>query len=385
MGQLIHHLGERHCVGVLYLRSKGEPGIDPAIEARCDAVWEIARPDIPDAREYPWAFRWRFVKRHLQGLPAWVLDWRSKEYSDQLDAVIDAWSPDVIQSEFSVMGQYLPTVRDKRIPRVLTVYEPTAHAARERPLRPRRRAWELFLESAAWRRYERRVIASSSAVVVFTERDQALIRGMSPQARVEYIPPGVELPQEPLDPLGCSPPSIVFIGNFDHPPNADAAERLASSIFPKVRETIPDLTLFIVGDRAPDHLREMANESMVVTGWVPSVVPYLNRANLVVAPLRTGGGIRIKILEALAAGKAIVASPRAVEGIPIQPDVHFVLADDDQRFAAAITLLLEHDRCRNELATNARAWAVANLGWDLRITCYEQLYTSLTEDARRNK
>ena len=110
---------------------------------------------------------------------------------------------------------------------------------------------------------------------------------------------------------------MLFIGNFIHPPNVDAADRLINHIFPQVQSQFSETRLFIVGDHLPSTVLQEANPNVVATGFVPDITPYLEQAALVVIPLRLGGGMRVKTLEALAAGKAIVASPRAVEGLDV--------------------------------------------------------------------
>lgn len=379
LGQVISHLADRHQVAVIYLRENGEPGIDPDVKARCDRVWEVALPVHPTRGISHWARRLSVLQGLLRGYPEWALNWRVTAFQEQLQIAIQTWNPDVIQVEYSVMGQYLQGLDGYGIPSILTIYEPVAHAAAERALRPRHLAIQLLLLQLAWKRYERRIIAAASAVVTFTDRDRKLIEKLAPDARVACIPLGSDLTIQPLDPLGTTPTSITFIGNFSHPPNVDAAERLIQSIFPAVQEQVPDAILCIVGDRVPNNIRQMATRSIVVTGWVPSVIPYLDHAAVMAAPIRTGGGMRVKMLEALIAGKAIVASPRAVEGIGVQAGIHLLLAHDDRQFADAITCLLRNDPLRLELAHNARAWALSHLGWSQAMTRYEVLYLSLTQ------
>jgi glycosyltransferase involved in cell wall biosynthesis len=189
------------------------------------------------------------------------------------------------------------------------------------------------------------------------------------------------LPKQPLSPLGGEPPHLVFVGNFVHLPNVDAASRLIRDIFPPVLERYSGLKLYIVGDRPPPQLRQMASEHVVITGRVPDVMPYLDRATLIVAPIRLGGGMRVKILEALAAGKPVVASPLAVEGLDLHDAEPLVLARSDEQFVDAIDQLLANPSRRAALATRARAWAGDHLGWEASIAAYEALYQRLTEGA----
>jgi glycosyltransferase involved in cell wall biosynthesis len=169
----------------------------------------------------------------------------------------------------------------------------------------------------------------------------------------------------------------LFVGTFLHPPNLDAALRLGTTIFPSLQARCPDLRLQIVGPAPPPEVEGLSSASIEVTGWVPDVTPYLDRASVVVAPLRRGGGMRVKVLEALAAGKAVVASTLAVEGLNVRPGEQCLLAETDQEFVEAVQRLLSDADLRASLAARARTWALANLGWDRAVDAFEDLYQRL--------
>jgi glycosyltransferase involved in cell wall biosynthesis len=170
---------------------------------------------------------------------------------------------------------------------------------------------------------------------------------------------------------------VIFVGNYGHEPNVEAALRLARDIFPRVLAQIPDVRLYLVGDQAPRVLKQAARSNIVVTGRVADVTYYLDQANVVAVPLRTGGGMRVKVLNALSAGKAMVASPLAVEGLDLVDGQHFVLAETDEQFSAAILRLMADPAERRAIAGGARAWACAHLGWEAPAQAYSQLYTRL--------
>jgi glycosyltransferase involved in cell wall biosynthesis len=285
-----------------------------------------------------------------------------------------------VQVEFHVMGQYLPALDACPAPRVLTEHEPGVKAARDLLVAQRGFArlphWLAFL---AWERFERMIISQVQAVVVFTEIDQQALAPVARYTPLVRIPLGVEIPERPLNPRGDPPWSLLFVGNFRHSPNTDAAVRLMSVIFPRVHAHFQALSLHIVGDQPTSRMCQLANENIVVTGRVPDVIPYLDRAALVVVPLRLGGGMRVKVLEALAAGKAVIASPLAVEGLDLVDGEHVLLAETDQQFCDAIVQLLAHPERRTALAARARAWASTNLRWEKSVALYEGLYDNLME------
>jgi glycosyltransferase involved in cell wall biosynthesis len=246
----------------------------------------------------------------------------------------------------------------------------TGIAARERGLRrAARRA-----DAAAWRRYARHTLGAADAGVAFTDSDAELLRGLDPAARIVRIAPGVLLPPEASDPVGAQPPRVLFLGSFVHPPNVDAAIRLASEILPAVRARVPAARLEIVGDAPPASVRALARDGVVVTGRVPDARLHLNAAAVVAAPLRLGRGVRVKVLETLAAGKALVATPRAVEGLGLEPGVHALVGEDDAALADALADLLDDPARRRAIGTAARDWARERLDWAHAVAEYEHLW-----------
>jgi glycosyltransferase involved in cell wall biosynthesis len=202
------------------------------------------------------------------------------------------------------------------------------------------------------------------------------LAGTTPVVRISL---GISAPERPLDPAGRPPPSLLFVGNFIHPPNVDAAARLIRDIHPQLHARYPEVVLHVVGEGPPEELRKMAGGGVEVTGRVPDVGPYLDRAAIIVVPLRQGGGMRVKVLEALAAGKPVVATPMAVEGLDVHDGEQVILARTDEEFVRVIGELLEHPQRRIALGGRARAWAVANLSWESVVAAYEALYASLLE------
>ncbi len=240
---------------------------------------------------------------------------------------------------------------------------------------PRRLARRL--EVAAWDRYERASRPVFDAIVVFAERDLAAVEPTASGTTVVRIPLAVEVPARALDPAGTEPETILFVGGFGHPPNVDAALWLGGAILPRVLERVPGARLVLVGHEPPAEVRALGGGPISVHASVPDVTPYLDRAAVVVAPIRIGGSMRMKVLEALAAGKALVATPRAAEGVEARPGEHYLLAHDEDELVDEIGRLLLDDTRRRTLGENARRWAEENLGWERGAEAFERLYDRL--------
>jgi glycosyltransferase involved in cell wall biosynthesis len=138
----------------------------------------------------------------------------------------------------------------------------------------------------------------------------------------------------------------------------------------------------IVGELPPAWLAKEGGEGVEITGAVPDVGPYLERAAVVVAPLDRGAGMRVKVLEALAAGKAVVCTALAAEGLAVRHGEHLLLAEADEDFASAVVRLLSDPDARRRLGERAHLWATHNAGWDRPVAGYCTMYEELLRGSR---
>lgn len=361
-------------MALLYLRTDDDGAVDPEVARRCNLVEEVRLP----AAGGRWAQRARWGAGLMRGLPPWASECRSDEYERRLRALAASWRPDVVQLDLQVMAQYVTALDVTPAPRILVDYDPPSAWAAELvdgvsgPRRLIRRA-----EVATWRRYELATRPQFDRIVVFAERDVPAVAPTAGGVPVVTIPLGIDVPESPLDPIGGEPPTILFVGSFGHPPNVDAATWLAASVFPRIRAIVPDARLRLVGHRAGEDVSALAGAGVEVHSSVPDVTPYLDAATVVAAPIRLGGSIRMKVLETLAAGKALVATPRAMEGTPAVGGEHYLSASTEDEVVEALVSLLTDVERRKALAGAARAWAVDELGWKRPVEAFEQLYESV--------
>ena len=358
-------LAGRHRLILLCLRAPDEPPVSPELAAQLEQVIEVRRAVPPESARTRVRLLARRALHALGGRPAWALHVRSGAFAAALRRASAVHQPELVHVCFQVMAQYLPRAVADR-PAVLVAYEAATDAARDHARRGRgaRRVLRA-LDVRAWARFETAALEAVEVAVVLTDRDRRSLEALGTSTPVRTVPLGVDIPPDPLDPLGAEPPSVLFVGNYVHPPNAAAAESLLTRIMPAVRARHPGAELVLLGPNPPAWLLGAARDPLVhVTGLVPDVRPYLDRAAVVVAPLWSGGGMRVKVLEALAAGKAVLASPRAAEGLAVVDGRDLRLAEDEDAFASALADLLGDPQARVRLGRGARAWAVAHLGWD---------------------
>ncbi len=339
-----------------------EPGEARAAEALVGIGADIHLADrrLPASVRLRWRRRARLAGTWAFGTWPWRTVWFAAPAVQLLIDKLSATSSfDVIAVEDSSMAVFdLP----RGVPTVLTEHEVR---------RPRRIDWQIGwptdsayrafreLDWRRWRAFQPAVWRRFDLVQAFTDRDADAITALAPDMvdRVRVNPFGVMLPSV-AGPASERPGSVLFVGNFTHPPNRDAARWLALGIMPLIRARRPGAELFIVGSGPTEDVLELARPGVEILADVASVDAFIEAAAVFVAPVRTGGGMRMKVLQALAHGKPVVTTPRGAEGYGSpgsKPPL--VVAEDTDGIAAATAQLLADERCRRELGRQARAFA----------------------------
>jgi polysaccharide biosynthesis protein PslH len=210
--------------------------------------------------------------------------------------------------------------------------------------------------------YERSLPRRFAHVVIAKDDDLAHFR-QEDRARVSVVPNGVTLPPRPL-PAARDSSTLLFVGTLGYGPNIDAIAWLMSEIMPLIWERRPDVRLMIAGFGSGAHLREMCNDARCeLHESPPDLAPLYEMAAVVLAPIRTGGGTRIKVLEALAMGRALVCTEFAAEGLGLSSGVDLEYADSGALMAARTLQLLADPEARNSLAAAGRAQVAARFDW----------------------
>ncbi|MCY3778669.1 MAG: glycosyltransferase family 4 protein [Chloroflexi bacterium] len=226
------------------------------------------------------------------------------------------------------------------------------------------------------RRFEAFMFRPYDRTVVISEVDKELLGQLQPGLSLEVIANGIELQRfRPLD-IERDPHTLLFVGNYEYAPNQAVARILIDKILPEVRGAIPETRLQLIGNNPPDWLREAGRDHIEVSGHVPDVRPYLARATLFVCPLQAGAGLKNKVLEALAMGIPVLATPLSVDGIDVRHGVSAVIAPVDQIAAKTIEVLRD-GALRKQLAENGRALIESQYSWARTASSYERLYDEI--------
>jgi polysaccharide biosynthesis protein PslH len=251
------------------------------------------------------------------------------------------------------------------IPAVLAFTDVSWHyyERRARMARGVRRAL-LAREAGRFRDWDARHVARYAALVTVSERDRVDVLSLAPDQRVAVVANGVATDQFRPRPHADGPPTVLFTGTMNHPPNAEGIRWFTERAWPRVRQAIPDARLLVVGRDPPDGVRRLAERPGVeVLGAVPSMQPYFARATAIVVPIRSGGGTRLKVLEAMASGRAVASTSMGVEGIELERDVHVLVEDDPIALSIALVRLLSEPDLRSRLASAGRTLVEERYDW----------------------
>jgi glycosyltransferase involved in cell wall biosynthesis len=227
--------------------------------------------------------------------------------------------------------------------------------------------------------YETNILNTYPISTVVSPLDKAALQELVPGCRVELIPNGVDLEMfQPVADVEEVAGNLIIFGNMDFLPNYDAAIHFAKDILPLVRKSHPGVTFTVVGTNPLPEVKALEEiEGVEVTGRVEDLKPYIQRATMLVAPMRFGAGIKNKVLEAMAVEKPVVTNSTGVEAMHPQVCELLCLADDPLAFAAEVCALLDDQQRRIKLGKRGREVMADIHSWQTTAEKYEALFVEL--------
>lgn len=306
---------------------------------------------------------------------------RSGEYRRRLERLVATGDFALAHVDSIDLATHLPLLRE--LPVVLVHHNVESQLLRRRseaegnPLA----RWYVSRQARLQMREERRWCPCVDINVTVSEQDRETFRSISPDARYEVIPNGVDVRTFTPAPAGEDEQGLVFVGGAGWFPNRDGMEYFANDILPRIRDMAQgDPSVTWVGG-ADEALRDRFDREHGVnmTGYVDDIREYVRSAACYVVPLRVGGGSRLKILDAWAMGKAIVSTSRGCEGLDVRDGENMLVRDDPDSFARAVVRLLEDDSRRRRLGRMARQTAVEKYSWEIIGDKMIRVYRSLLQ------
>jgi polysaccharide biosynthesis protein PslH len=243
--------------------------------------------------------------------------------------------------------------------------------------------WYVGSQAERLRRYERQQSPRFARNITVSPLDSAQLERIAPGARTLDVSNGVDV--EYFRPLEIEhEPAVVYTGGMNMFANRDAVEWFLDAIWPRIRAAIPDVRFHAVGAHPSRRLLDAvaAGQGVDAPGFVNDVRPIVGRSAVYVVPLRVGGGTRLKMVDAMAQGKAIVATRVGAEGIQGDDGTHFLLRDDPQQFADAVIGLLHDAAARRRLGAAARQRAVDSYAWPKLASRLAEGYALAVQESR---
>jgi sugar transferase (PEP-CTERM/EpsH1 system associated) len=324
------------------------------------------------------AYTFAKVVRGLWGrTPLPVLNYTTDSMKQALEGILSEKDFDVVQVESIHLMAYLPIIRAApKQPLVVCDWHNIEselmqrYSEREPNLLRRAYAGKTARLMSA---FERRAAREFDAHVVVSERDAQRLRALNPEARVFVIENGVDtayysdaqietVAASRLDAPGKR--RIVFVGSMDYHANIEGTVNFAREVWPQLCTRQPDLVFTIVGRNPSREVRELAlTPGIEVTGTVNDVRPFYRRAIAAIVPLNVGGGSRLKILEAMAAGVPVVSTTLGAEGLNVRHGKNILIADTNKQQIEAIVSLVENEEQRKQLVDGGRALVSNHYDW----------------------
>jgi len=318
---------------------------------------------------------WKLLQGLLGRTPLPVLNYASAEMAAAVQRLLSTGDYDLLHLDSIHMVPYVDLAKNGGAPAkvVLNWHNIESEAMlRYRAIAPSStRRWYATQTARKLESLERRTLETAFGHVVCSERERDQLHRIAPAARIAVVENGVDVPYfagADARVNGAVSRQIVFVGLMDYYPNVQAATTFARSIWPRVREKLPDARLFLVGANPSPDVRALAEiEDVTVTGTVPDVRPYYRDALAAIVPLRSGGGTRLKILEAMAAGIPVISTALGAEGLAVTPgrDILMADADDAEAWIRHLTCLTESAGLRGQLIAAGRHLVQTRYDWEI--------------------
>lgn len=363
--ELLAALSRRHELSLVTFAPPAGPAEDPVAQGLCNRCTVVPRhPFAKDERRRRWAL-----------LGATPRDYAAMHAQEMDEAVDDAWRRDgPFDAVIASTVQAAPyALRGPGAPRILEEHNFLAKQLEEQAERETEALRRARRRLAAWkdRRYERDVFSRFDLVTMVSEEDRRAVEEAGcAVTRIEVVPNGARLDSNPVHGPGSGrvdatlPGRLVFQGAPTYAPNLDAVRWFADSVLPLLRARMPEAELLVTGRAEGLGLDELATrEGLRFSGYVEDLPSLLRRRWACVVPLRSGGGTRLKVLEALALGLPVVSTAKGVEGLGLVAEQDYLPADDPEAFVRQLLRLAEIEGLRDRLVARGRTVVAERFDW----------------------
>jgi polysaccharide biosynthesis protein PslH len=363
--QLLTRLAKSHRVTYIAHKNSDEGELREAARALRDHdIFPIVVDRAVPAKSGP-GFYARLARNLLSPLPFSVATHSSRAFATAMDKLIQKDPPDLWHCEWTPYAQAMYRRRGRWVVMAHNVESVIWQRYAETEGNPLK-AWFLRRQLNRFRVFEGWAYANATRTIAVSRDDADRIECQFGATDVAVVDNGVDTTTfRPDDRVAPDQHRMLFLGSLDWRPNQDAVKLLLDAIFPKVRVAEPLATLSIVGRKPPEWMREAVRNRLGIKLFadVPDVLPYLRGAGMLVVPLRIGGGSRLKILEALAAGVPVVTTTVGAEGLRLNAGEHVTVADNSDAFAMAVIEAIRRPEAAWSQGARGRNRVLAEYDW----------------------
>jgi len=379
----LKYLSKNHLVSLAAFYRPEEKKYIPSVEPFCHDLKLIPFPSKRSFLKQTWDFFTSPIPHYFLRVHG------SVEMTHALAEMVKKDKYDFVIAEYSVMGQFLhsndelPPVR-----RIVSVHE-CYYSSRLKSFHHHKLGINKLREALnlkGLKKYEFDMYKKADKVLTLTLQGKNELLEIAPNLDISVVPHGVDVEAFSFLPRVEEEHSIVFIGNYLHYPNVDAVLYFHEKIWNKLKTSISDIKFYVVGQAPPPEIIRLSDDaSIVVTGTVDDVVPYLRKGKVFICPVRLGGGFRGKILEAMAVGRPVVSTSLGAEGIPASNGENIILADKPDDFVRGILDLMMDQNLYQKVQKNARRLMEDKYAWDKGIAVLENILEKMMHKPPRNQ
>jgi glycosyltransferase involved in cell wall biosynthesis len=296
-------------------------------------------------------------------LPYNISRFYAEDVKRQLQVLLKANKYDFIQLEGAFVATYIPFIQELVSTPIIVRTHNIEYVIWKRLAQNERnpiKKWFFNHLSNRLYTFESQYYNLADGIAAITPTDQERLQQMHVNNTISVIPVGTEFDKFETDEVEPVADSLFIIGALDWMPNLEGLEWFMSNIWPDITEFSKHITLHIAGKNTPDYMTQWEKPNVHVHGFVDDAVHFMMTYNLMLVPLLSGGGMRVKIIEGLAAGKCIISTTVGAEGISVTHNENIILADTPEEWKNQIQRLLSHPEEIKRIGSNARTYALAN-------------------------
>ena len=377
--KFVKFLKQRHSVFIVSLDERNQwrqaPELLEGIEMQI-----VERPVYSTIR--------KVINKIVRIKPSFVVNCYSKKMAETINEIIVSKSIDLVHVEFTYMGEYIHDIKKKSIATVLVDQELNFRRI-TRELQSKGsllRLPGLLLEYVKQKKYETAICSHFNKIFAITEEEKAVLLDSNKALDIDIYPNVVDsehFSPESTAAVSEDPVGMVFIGNYHHKPNEAGMLWFYDNVYPLIKQAVPDAGMNIVGANPTPRIKELAkNEEITVTGFVDDIRPYLKKSAVFINPIITGGGMRGKVIEAMASCRAVVSTSMGAEGIEASHGANMMIADTPGEFANAVVDIMHDEELKHLLARNAQALVKEKYDERVVFTRMEKKYTDLVKQVQ---